>query len=272
MKKILWLVIPLLGIAGALGFGEISRQKGPVAPDRLKLPDLTVSDMRVVMIDGKCKIEITILNQGSGGVPEVKYGMVGDDSKASSSRVAIGGSPSTGRFLRNIDPGRKLQVPGGSVTHVWFVTDDFSTLPAGASSVTVTLDDNGRIMESNEMNNRLTRRLNCAALGPDLIVSRIYMKPEFPKTGQEIFFFAEIRNIGNVAASSTKASFRIGGETNPQLFDVPALAPGAAFTVKRNETFSVPQSCLAKAACDSAQTLAETIETNNDKKLPFVVK
>ncbi len=272
MKKKFWLVFPVLCIAGSLGFGALDQQRELPTPETLKLPDLTVSNMRVVVVDGKCKVEITILNQGSGGVPEVKYGMVGDDSKASSSRVAISGIPSVGRFLRNIDPGRKLQVPGGSVTHVWFVTDDFSTLPAGVRSVTATLDDNSRIMESNETNNRLTRRLTCAVLGPDLIVSRIYMKPEAPKAGQEIFFFAEIKNIGNVAAPATKASFKIGGETYPKIFAVPALAPGAMFTARRSETLSIPRHYLTTAVADSDHTLAETIETNNENTLPFEVK
>jgi hypothetical protein len=272
MKKYVWLVFTGLCIAGSLGFGAFTQQKEFHRPEPLKLPDLTVSNMRVVMIDGKCKVEITILNQGSGGVPEEKYGMVGDDSKASSSRVAISGIPSVGRFLRNIDPDRKLQVPGGSVTHVWFVTDDFSTLPAGVSSVTATLDDNSRIMESNETNNRLTKRLNCIALGPDLIVSRIYMKPEAPKAGQESFFFAEIKNIGNVAAPPTKASFKIGGETYPKIFAVLALAPSAVFTVRRSETLAIPRHYLATAIADSAHTLAETNETNNEITLPFEVK
>ncbi|MFH2107583.1 MAG: CARDB domain-containing protein [Chrysiogenia bacterium] len=271
MKKHSLVFLLVLGIASFHVFGEKIQKKPLPTPQLLKLPDLTITKMNVVHINGECKVEITILNQGNAGVPDEKYGMVGDDSKASSVRVAIGSIPSVGRYLRKVDPLGKLKKPGGIVSHVWFVTDSFSTMPAGVSSVTATVDDNSRIIESNEANNRLTKRLSCSIQGPDLTVARIYMKPENPRINQEIYFFAEIKNIGTVASTPTKASFAIGGETYPRIFNVPALNPGMPFTIKRIEKLSIAQNYLAKAVCDSDHSLVETNESNNKAELPFTV-
>lgn len=209
---------------------------------KIKLPDLKITNIRVIKLNKECKVEITIKNIGTAGVPDEKYGMVGDDSKASSVRVEIGSIPSVGRYLRKVDPDGKLKKPGGEVKHIWFKTDGFSTVPPGLHSITAIADDNSRIAELNERNNRLTKRLNCPKpKGPDLIVKRIYIKPGNPGTNDLIYFFAEIQNIGTLAVPVSKASFRIGGETNGKIFPIPVLNPGQSFQIKRRLRLSVAQ-------------------------------
>ena len=143
---------------------QVDRSKTHVKPAtfaKLKLPDLVITNIKIRMIKGKCKVELTIENRGTAGVPAIRYGMVGDDSKASSFRVKIGSIPSVGRFLRKVDPNGKLKKPGGIVRHIWFINDNFSTVPPGLHSITATADDNSKVAELNEKNNRLTRRLTC---------------------------------------------------------------------------------------------------------------
>jgi len=234
---------------------------------RMKLPDLTITNIKVIKLNKECKVEITIKNIGTAGVPDEKYGMVGDDSKASSVRVEIGSIPSVGRFLRKVDPNGKLKTPGGEVKHIWFKTDSFSTVPPGLHSITAIADDNSKISELNESNNRLTKRLKCPEpKGPDLIVKRVYIKPSNPGTNDLIHFFAQIQNIGTQAAPVSKASFRIGGETNAKIFPIPVLNPGQSFQISRQMRLSVAQNYLATVVADVYNVVAEIDESNNKKK------
>jgi subtilase family serine protease len=239
---------------------------------RIKLPDLTITNIRVIKLNKECKVAITIKNIGTAGVPDEKYGMVGDDSKASSVRVEIGSIPSVGRYLRMVDPDGKLKTPGGEVKHIWFETDSFSTVPPGLHSITAIADDNSKISELNESNNRLTKRLICPTpKGPDLIVKSVYIKPGNPGTNDLIHFFAQIQNTGNLAAPVSKASFRIGGETNGKIFPIPVLNPGQSFQISRKMRLSVAQNYLATVIADVNNVVAEIDENNNKKKFPFTV-
>jgi len=244
----------------------------PRIPTRVKLPDLTITNIRVIKLNNECKVEITIKNIGTAGVPDEKYGMVGDDSKASSVRVKIGSIPSVGNYLRNVDRDGKLKIPGGEVKNIWFKTDSFSTVPPGLHSITAIADDNSKISELNEHNNRLTKRLKCPKpKGPDLIVKRVYIKPSNPGTNDLIYFFAEIQNIGTLSAPVSKASFRIGGETKGKIFYIPVLNPGQSFKISRKMRLSVAQNYLVTVIADVYNVVAEIDESNNKKKFAFTV-
>ena len=253
-------------------FDKTATTVKPRSLTRLKLPDLTITNIRVVKINKECKVEITIKNIGTAGVPDEKYGMVGNDSKASSVRVKIGSIPSVGRFLRKVDTDGKLKIPGGEVKNIWFKNDSFSTVPPGLHSITAIADDNSKISELNEHNNRLTKRLKCPKpKGPDLIVNRVYIKPSNPGTNDLIYFFAEIQNIGTLSAPISKASFRIGGETNGKIFDIPVLNPSQSFTINRKMQLSVAQNYLVTVIADVSNVVAEIDESNNKKQFPFTV-
>jgi len=253
-------------------FDKSSAKVKPLIPARIKLPDLTITNIRVIKLNKECKVEITIKNIGTAGVPDEKYGMVGDDSKASSVIVKIGSIHSVGNYLRLVDPSGKLKIPGGEVKNIWFKTDSFSTVPPGLHSITAIADNNCKISELNESNNRLTKRLKCPKpKGPDLIVQRVYIKPGSPGTNDLIYFFAHIQNIGNLAAPISKASFRIGGETNGKIFPIPVLNPGQSFQIRRQMRLSVARNYLATVIADVYNVVAEIDESNNKKKFPFTV-
>ncbi|MCK5003948.1 MAG: hypothetical protein KAS21_02620 [Candidatus Aminicenantes bacterium] len=263
-------IVPLLSAQQKVDLKPVKVNTNTLA--RIKLPDLVVSNIVVIKINNECKVELTIRNIGTAGVPAEKYGMVGDDSKASSVRVKIGAIPSTGRYLRLVDPDGKLKIPGGIVKHIWFKTDDFSTVPAGLHSITATVDDNTKIAELNENNNRMTKRLVCKMpKRPDLTIKRIYIKPPNPNKGDLIYFYAQIQNIGTAPAPASKALFKIGGETFGKTYIVPALNTGQTHEISRRLKLSIAQKYLATAIADNPDVITELNEANNKKKFGFVV-
>ncbi len=264
------LVITSLMAQKKVDQGTLKVKHGQIS--KMKYPDLKITNIEVIKINKECKVEITIRNIGTAGVPDEKYGIVGDDSKASSFRVKIGTIPSVGRYLRKVDPDGKLKVPGGVVKNIWFKTDSFSTVPPGVQSITAIADDNSKITELDESNNRLTKRLICKMKKkPDLIVQRMYMKPVNPSMNTLIYFFAHIKNIGLKQSNASKASFKIGGETSPKIYPIPALNIGQSFIIKRKIQLSIAQNYLAIVIADFTNVVPESNENNNKKDLAFTV-
>lgn len=117
-----------------------------------KLPDLVVTRIELTI---KCKIKVTIKNQGKGGVPSKAY----DPLHGVIIQATAGNAGWGGYHLSMIDPARKLKRPGASVSYVGFKR----ALKAGENLTlkVAILDPNNTVKESNERNNTLTRRLSC---------------------------------------------------------------------------------------------------------------
>ena len=71
---------------------------------------------------------------------------------------------------------------------------------------------------------------------PDLVISRINYSPGAPKQNQEIIFWMYVKNIGTSTAESSKLQFKVGGESNPPIGNVPELTPGREFRYERKIT------------------------------------
>lgn len=122
-----------------------------------KLPDLIVRDIRLVK---GCKIQVTLKNIGTAGVPSSYY----DLPNAVGVQMYNGGKPWGGIILKGFDPAGKLKSPGGTATHIWFPNAANLNLGGGTHSIKVEVDNGKVLTELNETNNTLTRRLTCKKL------------------------------------------------------------------------------------------------------------
>jgi hypothetical protein len=66
-------------------------------------------------------------------------------------------------------------------------------------------------------------------------------------------------------------TLRVGGETFPPSFPVPALAPGGTFTVTRTVNLNAAQNYRAEAIADVGSGVSETNEADNNMLLDFSV-
>lgn len=123
-----------------------------------RLPDLAVTGIKLVK---GCKIAVTIENKGNAGVPPSYY----DLPKAVAVQMYNGTKPWGGLILKGVDPTGKLKFPGGKVTHIWFPNAANLNLTPGYHSLKVVVDFHKVLVESNELNNSLTRRVKCQKVG-----------------------------------------------------------------------------------------------------------
>ncbi len=125
-----------------------------------KLPDLIVKDIRLI---DNCKIEVTLENIGTAGVPSSYYNL----PNAVGVQMYKGTQPWGGIILKGFDPAGHLQAPGGIATHVWFPKAANLNLTPGTHSIKVIADHGGVLTELSETNNSLTKRLTCTrTVGP----------------------------------------------------------------------------------------------------------
>jgi hypothetical protein len=111
-------------------------------------------------------------------------------------------------------------------------------------------------------------------IAPDLIVASLTHDPANPTTADMITFTATVRNDGTTPAPASTLMFKIGGETPgaaQTLFAVPALGPGAEFTVTRQEQLAVAQGYINTAIADFEFAVIETNEANNTTTDAYVV-
>lgn len=121
---------------------------------QVKLPDLIVKDIKLV---NDCKIAVTVANIGNAGVPADKYVL----PKAVGVQMYNGSKPWGGLILKGFDPAGKLKNPGGVATYIWFPGAKNLQLGPGIHTIKVVVDHLKNLVESNEGNNSLTRRLKC---------------------------------------------------------------------------------------------------------------
>ena len=119
-----------------------------------RLPDLVVKDIRLIK---NCKIQVTIANIGTAGVPSSYY----DNPNAVAVQMYKGSQPWGGMILSMFDPAGKLKSPGGVATHVWFPLAANLNLSPGTHSIKVIVDVHKKLTELDETNNSLTRRVSC---------------------------------------------------------------------------------------------------------------
>lgn len=264
---------------------EVGRTSGLPAkkPQKpLLSPDLMVSDIRLT---ADCKIQVTIKNNGPGGVPDAAYHPTkGVIVQATANNTGWGGY-----HLSMIDPAKRLKTSGKSVRYVGFKR-------ALNSGETLTLkvaimDPGNTARESNKKNNSLTRRLSCKRPGkpmiqgrkagnvktpqrlkPDLTIKMQKIEPASPTTADNIRFSAFVHNNGPATAPASKAGIRIGGETHPRVWNKPAIHSKSSNAIVRRMRIKRPGRYRVAFIADVDNNVDERNEKNNQAFIDFEVK
>ena len=105
----------------------------------------------------------------------------------------------------------------------------------------------------------------------DLVIRDLSYSPTSPTTKTEITFSATVKNIGNSTSGPNKLTFKVGGETLPDTFDVPALKPGETYLVQRKELLDVAQNYQNTVTVDVNNNVRESRESNNQAKQFYTV-
>ena len=96
---------------------------------------------------------------------------------------------------------------------------------------------------------------------PNLMVALSH-SPLSPTAADLITFEAVVFNQGDETADPSVLSFRIGGETVPMTYDVPALAEGESYTATRRLVLS-EQEYVNTAIADATNVVEESNESDN---------
>ncbi|MCP3876613.1 MAG: hypothetical protein GY699_26190, partial [Desulfobacteraceae bacterium] len=212
-------------------------------------PDLTVSN---VELSKNCMVKLTIKNYSKGKLVTQLF-------NKGSVKVRVTGKPSKNYNIpfRQLDRKGLLKNAGGQVTYITNIKISKTTY------VKVDVDPGKLIPESNETNNssgRVQLRPRCiiktvkpmvrAALKPDLIINSFTKSPEHPNVTDEIAFTVRVINQGPASSEACKLEIKLGGEASAPKYDVPALASGGTFAIRRHHTLPIALSYSAIATID----------------------
>lgn len=139
---------------------------------------------------------------------------------------------------------------------------------------TVTADVNSDVTESDETNNVQTYRyqvLPPSGNPADLKIDSHTLTPTNPTTQDQITFTVVVSNGGTGLAVPSTLAFKVGGETYPQTYPVPALAPGQTHTIQRQIQLSTAQNYINTVTIDTTNTNAESDESNNTQRFYYTI-
>ena len=148
----------LLWMGGSL-MGQVMKKpviKSPVIKMKMKLPDLQV---RKMWLGAGCQIYIQIINNGPGYLKPFAY----DLNNGAAVQMYRKNIPWGGIRLGAIDKNKVLKNPGGTIVHKWFPGTANLQLPPGGTILKVTVDNNNAVLENNELNNTLKKKVACKA-------------------------------------------------------------------------------------------------------------
>jgi len=107
---------------------------------------------------------------------------------------------------------------------------------------------------------------------PDLQIMAMQIYPANPKKGDTVRFTAQVVNKGLASSPASQGGIRVGGESTPQTYPVPVLAPNAAYTLTRYQLMSTAGNFRVTFIADANGSVAESKENNNSQFKDFRVK
>ncbi|MFI5695718.1 CARDB domain-containing protein [Kribbella sp. NPDC051586] len=153
------------------------------------------------------------------------------------------------------------------------VTANAGTHAQGNYTVAAVADPANAIVEQNDDNNTLqspTQLTVAQAAGPDLQVTGITSNPANPAPGAAVSFTVAVNNRGTTASAASVTKLTIGATTLTG--NTSSIAAGATANVAISGTWTATNGGATLAAtADSANTVAETNETNNTLTRSIVV-
>lgn len=220
----------------------------PGKPDLL-VDNITLSPLNPTTID-PVRFTAVIKNNGTKASPPFKAVMKVDDE--------------TGSQTLDIP----VLKPGASFT----VQESRTFNIARNYRVTVYADHSQNVTETNENNNEKYIHFTVTKACPDLEVKSIAITPANPGIREPIKFGISVMNIGKMISSPTNVTVKVGSETNPKIFPIPALNPGAAHTIMRSERLNAAGSYRVTVYADYGNNIVECSETNNERFENFMVR
>ena len=140
--------------------------------------------------------------------------------------------------------------------------------------VKVKLNPNYKVKESNRYNN--TKQFTLVFNGfdaCDLVVSKIEVKPEEKKLGEDLTFIISFKNIGYKRSPACMASIYWGGSSVSQSQTIPPIDPGKTWRRQLKHKFSKRlQEYWIMVGIDPDETVEEMRSNNNVKKVSFDVE
>lgn len=231
-------------------------------------PDLVVRDIRLV---DDCKIQVTLANVGTAGVPDTGY----HNTQGAAVQMYKGAQPWGGIRLVFVDPTKKLKTAGQSVSTLWFPAAANLKLTPGPHVLSVVVDNNNAIAETNENNNKLTKTVVCGPVSqgkPDLTITDLSLN-------MQCNVVVHVKNVGTGKIPVTVWTVHTpepssvylhldgkpwGGLTLWKFDPAKALMmPGGQATY--HSVLRVPKSASVRATVDHFQQVAESNEGNNTR-------
>lgn len=156
---------------------------------------------------------------------------------------------------------------GGAVKTISFSDP---TLSPGVHTITIVIDADGEITETDETNNTFTFTITVVA--PDLSITDVTASPSLMNSGASTRFIAVIKNIGK-ATGSFNVRFAVNGAQVGAKKNVSNLSENGAVAVT-SDAYTVTSNSntcgdVLEVFVDSDNTVAESSESNNKKSIPL---
>ncbi len=185
-----------------------------------------------------------------------------EDAGASTATLKVGGE--------SMPP--EYEIPALDSGDTYTITREIN-LPIALTYLSrLSLDVNDDVDETDEINNEEELVFTVAqAPQPDLIVQSLTISPEHPTVDDTITLTAVIENQGPGDADASIATLRVGGESVPPEYAIPALDFGDTYTIIREINLPIALTYLSRLSLDVDDDVNETDEANNEKELIFSV-
>jgi subtilase family serine protease len=208
-------------------------------------PDLTVKDItwqpQVAAVGDTITFTATIKNQGSG------------NAIASRAIAYIDGGFAGYLNYPPINAGKEA-----SMTLKWQATP-------GSHVISIVADDDQRLKESNEDNNKMNREV--PLIPPDLVISAVSWSPETPSVGDTVTFTVTVANQGGGQATSFYVAYYVDDEVLMPV-SVAGIACGASVNTTGVWTAEAGRHTF-RAVADAYSRVPEGDENNNEYTVVF---
>ena len=144
-------------------------------------------------------------------------------------------------------------------------------LTAGTYSVSVIADQPSVVVEGSETNNTATETFTVRDPA-DLSLAIVEVQPTAPTTADATRFIIAVTNVGSAPTPATTAVLDLGADVADQIYNVPALDPGATATlIGPLVTIPATGEYIARGTLDPTDAIPETNETNNAATFGYFV-
>jgi len=199
--------------------------------------------------------------------------LAGTDVKLTVKVRNVGGSKATGVLLRVLGPAgvllgeQTISSLSSDASTTKYVTWTIPDTKYGQATLTVLVDPQNAILETDETNNEVTHTLTIVAREIDLVLAAtdITHSPATPEANHTVNIIAKVHNAGNVKANAVKVRFFSGTQ---QIGEKTITYINAGDDVATTLSWKIPAgttgSLSIRVQVDPAGDILETNETNNE--------